>query len=65
MPYYAFEGPLIFVDKKQTEDTYQTFMTVPYYIPNRDKNIKIGKVTADGRLAIQYFPKVRPFFANQ
>jgi len=60
---YRFDRPIKVIDNLVTAENYKSLFESPLEILIRDKYIKIGKMTDEGRIGFHYEPRVRPFLA--
>jgi len=60
---YQFDRPVKVIDNSITAENYRLLFESPLDIAIRDKYIKIGKMTDEGRIGFHYEPRVRPFHA--
>ncbi len=61
--FYRFENPIKVIDESIATGNYNTVIESPLFIPIRDKILRAGRMTNEGRVGIYYEPKTRPFFA--
>ncbi len=60
---YRFDRPIKVIDDIITAENYKALFESPIDIAIRDKYIKIGKMTNEGRVGFHYEPRAKPFLA--